>query len=164
MTRIRLVRSLSDVVHPVAEWLNDGARRPVFEPDHLLLPTNGAKAWLMPELARRVGAREGRADGVIANVQVGYLGSLNKFIVPQRYRSDDPWSIESMTGVILGLIADNSAYASITKRYGGALQASARLADRFDRYHVRRPIVRSEERRVGKECYQPCRSRWSPYH
>src|SRR5213076_911143 len=23
--------------------------------------------------------------------------------------------------------------------------------------------VRSEERRVGKECYQPCRSRWSPY-
>src|SRR5213076_485270 len=23
---------------------------------------------------------------------------------------------------------------------------------------------RSEERRVGKECYQPCRSRWAPYH
>ena len=25
-------------------------------------------------------------------------------------------------------------------------------------------IRRSEERRVGKECVQPCRSRWSPYH
>ena len=24
--------------------------------------------------------------------------------------------------------------------------------------------LRSEERRVGKECVQPCRSRWSPYH
>ena len=24
--------------------------------------------------------------------------------------------------------------------------------------------VRSEERRVGKECYALCRSRWSPYH
>ena len=23
---------------------------------------------------------------------------------------------------------------------------------------------RSEERRVGKECCTPCRSRWSPYH
>ena len=23
---------------------------------------------------------------------------------------------------------------------------------------------RSEERRVGKECIPPCRSRWSPYH
>ena len=25
-------------------------------------------------------------------------------------------------------------------------------------------ISRSEERRVGKECFVPCRSRWSPYH
>ena len=25
-------------------------------------------------------------------------------------------------------------------------------------------IVRSEERRVGKECHSRCRSRWSPYH
>src|SRR3546814_15004487 len=24
--------------------------------------------------------------------------------------------------------------------------------------------VRSEERRVGKECVRKCRSRWSPYH
>ena len=24
--------------------------------------------------------------------------------------------------------------------------------------------ARSEERRVGKECDIPCRSRWSPYH
>ena len=25
-------------------------------------------------------------------------------------------------------------------------------------------LVRSEERRVGKECYCVCSSRWSPYH
>ena len=25
-------------------------------------------------------------------------------------------------------------------------------------------VARSEERRVGKECYALCRSRWSPYH
>src|SRR3546814_14856778 len=25
-------------------------------------------------------------------------------------------------------------------------------------------LMRSEERRVGKECVSPCRSRWSPYH
>ena len=24
--------------------------------------------------------------------------------------------------------------------------------------------LRSEERRVGKECHTTCRSRWSPYH
>ena len=28
--------------------------------------------------------------------------------------------------------------------------------------HIR--SKRSEERRVGKECSLPCRSRWSPYH
>src|SRR3546814_20983468 len=28
----------------------------------------------------------------------------------------------------------------------------------------RRLKQRSEERRVGKECVSPCRSRWSPYH
>ena len=27
-----------------------------------------------------------------------------------------------------------------------------------------RALRRSEERRVGKECEVPCRSRWSPYH
>ena len=29
---------------------------------------------------------------------------------------------------------------------------------------MRLPGVRSEERRVGKECASMCRSRWSPYH
>src|SRR3546814_9828513 len=27
-----------------------------------------------------------------------------------------------------------------------------------------RNLLRSEERRVGKECVSTCRSRWSPYH
>src|SRR3546814_10538752 len=27
-----------------------------------------------------------------------------------------------------------------------------------------RDLLRSEERRVGKECVSTCRSRWSPYH
>src|SRR3546814_15258520 len=30
--------------------------------------------------------------------------------------------------------------------------------------HGHRLEVRSEERRVGKECVSTCRSRWSPYH
>ena len=29
---------------------------------------------------------------------------------------------------------------------------------------TRLAAVRSEERRVGKECMHECRSRWSPYH
>src|SRR3546814_5825854 len=29
---------------------------------------------------------------------------------------------------------------------------------------AREAAIRSEERRVGKECVSTCRSRWSPYH
>src|SRR3546814_2524584 len=35
---------------------------------------------------------------------------------------------------------------------------------RLDREFREMGIVRSEERRVGKECVSTCRSRWSPYH
>ena len=34
----------------------------------------------------------------------------------------------------------------------------------FPNYHQQFVKGRSEERRVGKECSEPCRSRWSPYH
>src|SRR3546814_14271979 len=35
---------------------------------------------------------------------------------------------------------------------------------RCSRRRDREPAVRSEERRVGKECVSTCRSWWSPYH
>lgn len=140
--RARFVNRLDEVVEPVAAWASEEpASRGLFTTDHLLVPTNGVKAWLLPELARRVGVRPGNSDGVVANVSVGYLGSLNKFIVPQRYREIDPWSIDSMTGVILGLIAGDTRFEAIIRRAGGALQAAAKLADRFDRYHARRPMM-----------------------
>ena len=41
-------------------------------------------------------------------------------------------------------------------RLGGQLLLAVRATWRRD--------LRSEERRVGKECSSPCRSRWSPYH
>src|SRR3546814_6557420 len=33
-----------------------------------------------------------------------------------------------------------------------------------NRYPLIERDIRSEERRVGKECVSTCRSRWSPYH
>src|SRR3546814_5195746 len=41
------------------------------------------------------------------------------------------------------------------------------VADRIGALEVGRAadlVLRSEERRVGKECVSTCRSRWSPYH
>src|SRR3546814_6531842 len=34
----------------------------------------------------------------------------------------------------------------------------------FDNFLTIVILLRSEERRVGKECVSTCRSRWSPYH
>ena len=41
---------------------------------------------------------------------------------------------------------------------------AAKLAARTVGDAMTTPAVRSEERRVGKECRLLCRSRWSPYH
>src|SRR3546814_14940673 len=45
------------------------------------------------------------------------------------------------------------------KRQRAALKRFEEIARAW---HANR--VRSEERRVGKECVSTCRSRWSPYH
>ena len=37
-------------------------------------------------------------------------------------------------------------------------------ADKVERRAEDLTELRSEERRVGKECHVVCRSRWSPYH
>src|SRR5260370_35863647 len=53
----------------------------------------------------------------------------------------------------------NSAYVSYAKRRNGAALAHMNCPKRI-RSWFSSVILRSEERRVGKEC----RSRWSPYH
>src|SRR3546814_2661940 len=54
--------------------------------------------------------------------------------------------------------------AAQAKRFGAEI-LSAQEAKKVE---VREPYrvvtLRSEERRVGKECVSTCRSRWSPYH
>ena len=46
--------------------------------------------------------------------------------------------------------------------HGIAKEFVKQFSDELDTMTVIMP--RSEERRVGKECNQVCRSRWSPYH
>ena len=53
--------------------------------------------------------------------------------------------------------------------YGGlplvlTLETEKKKVDYLDNLYKSVYLVRSEERRVGKECLRLCRSRWSPYH
>ena len=66
--------------------------------------------------------------------------------------------------------ADNNYRRVDDRPYGGG-PGMVMLAEPLERALVAvraarqdTQAARSEERRVGKECVQPCRSRWSPYH
>ena len=60
-------------------------------------------------------------------------------------------------------------FRSIGENHGGRVAAHGDLhgvavAVVGGRDVVEALVARSEERRVGKECFLLCRSRWSPYH
>src|SRR3546814_6195903 len=63
--------------------------------------------------------------------------------------------------------ASDAAQEAVSDRFTDLekLREKVRLAVRrtATRWTGKKP-VRSEERRVGKECVSTCRSRWSPYH
>ena len=69
-----------------------------------------------------------------------------------------------------GSIKDMTDYPDIIFTYqrntpGPVFRPDGQLNDAsFDGVVTSCTNRRSEERRVGKECVQPCRSRWSPYH
>src|SRR3546814_18375403 len=54
--------------------------------------------------------------------------------------------------------------ASPFRRSAAISQFASQRARRIRSARSRALPVRSEERRVGKECVSTCRSRWSPYH
>ena len=67
-------------------------------------------------------------------------------------------------------LTDNSSqlakwvFPSVTLPGGGYLVVFASGKNRTNNPARLHTSFRSEERRVGKECIPPCRSRWSPYH
>ena len=142
---IQYVPHLRASLDPVADFLQsslDGAD--LFQREYVIVPTAGVKAWLLPELARRFGARPEHSDGIATNIEVGYVGMLNRFISPDRVMADDPWSIDRMTARLLTIFSQNPNhvyYQELIERCGGPLRAARRMADRFDRYAVRRPAM-----------------------
>src|SRR3546814_14844589 len=92
-------------------------------------------------LSRKLRQLEGRKI-VFTNAPLDYARTILKTLKILHY-FESVWAIDDMS--LQGRLRPKPSTALMR-------QAIARLG------------VRSEERRVGKECVSTCRSRWSPYH
>ena len=72
----------------------------------------------------------------------------------------DKFSTPDKPRFVLGALGPTPKTASISPDVN---DPGARNID-FEQLRAAYYEQRSEERRVGKECSSPCRSRWSPYH
>jgi len=138
--KISFVESLQHIVAPVIEYLNSSNNTDIFQSEHIIVPNAGVRAWLMQQLSTQLGARNGHTDGIVANVNMGYLGTLYSFLNDASPQSD-PWSIDQLTMAVLQCIHASGAYTDQIERHGGALLAARAIADRFDTYHAHRPTM-----------------------
>ena len=92
----------------------------------------------------------------------------------EKYRGGTPWILKKKynkkwVGVIYAL-ASIVCYMGVIQVMSHSVTESINNAYQLKIQHVAIglavliTIIRSEERRVGKECLRLCRSRWSPYH
>src|SRR3546814_19063782 len=116
-------------------------------------------AWLKESGARdrvltatKVGMMPGglKPERIREAVQ-GSLDRLGTDVIDLYFaHKDDP---DVPLGEVLGAFAE-LIDAGIVRAIGASHYSAERLAE----------AMRSEERRVGKECVSTCRYRWSPYH
>lgn len=144
---IRFVRSLDEIVAPAVEFLS----RPVdlFARQRIVVPTAGAKAWLTAKLVERLGASQGpdgqpARDGIVANVEFAYPGTISAILSDGPRPDIDPWHVDHLTFTILEVLTEGEhepACTQVIERAGGPLLAARRIADQFDHYHFRRPAM-----------------------
>src|SRR3546814_5361482 len=71
---------------------------------------------------------------------------LLQVFIDMQYKDGTRLTTDEVVGLLIALLFAGQHTSSITSTWTTML------------------LLRSEERRVGKECVSTCRSRWSPYH
>ena len=122
-------------------------------PEVVSVPTRGIERWLTQRLSTRLGAREGRQDGVCANIDFPFPGTLVGGALARAADSDpegDPWAPERAVWPLIEVVEThfdeewlaplaehmrNSATGDASRRFSSIRH----VADLFDRYAVHRP-------------------------
>jgi len=141
--QVSFVEKLDDIIDSVVAYLNNPpAGRDLFDVDHIIVPNAGVRAWLLQQIAYRVGATPGKTDGIAAQVNIKYLGALDGFL-GRGFADSDPWEVGPLSISVLNVlqsVTDANILANV-KRLGGGLKAARAIADKFDQYHARRPSM-----------------------
>ncbi len=143
-----------------ADRLADGLAQTLLAPledpfaaDVVAVPTRGIERWLAQRLSTRLGARDGRHDGVCANIEFPFPGRLIGGAVATATGVDpdaDPWLADHLSWRLLEIVDE-----CLDEPWLGGLAAHLRspdaedpvrrfavvrqVADLFDRYAVHRP-------------------------
>ena len=96
-------------------------------------------------------------DDIFGFLQQSHISEKNVIRLGQMAKSDSP-EVASLAEIVLE-VARIKPYK--TRRLKFLAQKHPELLRKLEAAGL---VLRSEERRVGKECYALCRSRWSPYH
>ncbi len=139
---------MSELAHLVAEPLEDP-----LTPEVVSVPTRGIERWLTQRLSAYLGARPGRQDGVCANIDFPFPGTLVGRALAVATGSDpkdDPWLPERAVWPLIQVVEEHfhepwlaplaqhmmkSATVEGSKRFSSIRH----VADLFDRYAVHRP-------------------------
>jgi exodeoxyribonuclease V gamma subunit len=148
------------LVDGLAELLADPPDDP-FTPDVVAVPSRGVERWISQRLSSSLGAQDGRADGVCANVRFPSPGRLVAHVVAVGAGvdpADDPWSERRLPWAVLDVVdacADEPWCATLgrhvgrgrddgVERSGRRLAVARKLAALFASYASQRPhMVRS---------------------
>lgn len=145
----------------LADRLADELARPLPDPfttELLAVPGDGIKSWLTARLGRRLGATDGAADGIVANVRYVFPGGLVRRAL-RRDTPSDPWSVGPLTWAVHEvLVSDEPDDVDL-------LRCRA-IADLFDRYALHRPgMIRRWEHGADVDPSNeplPAHLRWQP--
>src|ERR1700733_2101368 len=126
-----------------------------FAPDVVAVPTRGIERWLTQRLSTRLGASQGRHDGVCANVEFPFPGRLIQGALAAATGIDpesDPWVAERSVWPLLEVVDECLAdpwLATLARHLDGArgdpedpmrrFGPVRHIAHLFDGYAVHRP-------------------------
>ena len=140
-----LVSMLGDLI---ADPLDDP-----MTPEVVSVPTRGIERWLTQRLSARLGSLEGREDGVCANVDFPFPGTLVNRALALAVGTDpdaDPWLPQRAVWPLMEVVQEHfddpwlaplaqHIRNSETVRESKRFSSIRHVADLFDRYAVHRP-------------------------